>query len=157
MLFYLHYQIPLSPSLLDSQFAISRKNTPTTDWNSPTAVVRENCNPLIPVLYTYVEITSATFITRLFWNAKGLSKPLPKMLPRLIISKTTMVGLIPGSVMCHIFRNLPAPSTAAASYSSGLIPGNGCQIYDGIPSEALPYADTDIGSNPVRRVIQEGN
>ena len=47
-----HYQIPLSPSFLDSQLAISRKNTPTTDWNRPTAVVRENCRPLIPVLYT---------------------------------------------------------------------------------------------------------
>jgi hypothetical protein len=38
----LPYHIPLSPSLREMKFAISRKNTPTIDWKRPTAVVSEN-------------------------------------------------------------------------------------------------------------------
>ncbi|MOA47977.1 hypothetical protein D3C78_1706570 [compost metagenome] len=42
--------------------------------------------------------------------------------PILIISKIIMVGLMPGKVICQIFRMRLAPSTSAASYKSLLIP-----------------------------------
>ena len=41
--------------------------------------------------------------------------------PILMIKITKMVELIPGSVMCHILANLPAPSTDADSYNSLLM------------------------------------
>ena len=108
--------------LRENQLARTRNITLATDWNKPTAVVSENCSPLIPFLYTKVDITSACLSTALFCNAKGLSKFDPSTLPRASIKSTTMVGLMEGSVMFHIFCHLLAPSTEAASYSSGEIP-----------------------------------
>ena len=116
------YQMPRSPILREIQLASNRKNTQTMDWKKPIAVVNENLRPKIPFLYTKVDNTSATSITRLFCNANGRSKPLPKILPRFIINKITIVDLIPGNVMCHISFHLPAPSTRAASYISWSTP-----------------------------------
>ncbi len=44
-------------------------------------------------------------------------KPLIDMM-----SMMTTVGMMPGSVTCHVHWSLLAPSTLAASYSSGLMP-----------------------------------
>jgi hypothetical protein len=42
------YHIPRSPNFFASEFAPKRKITLIADWNNPTAVVSENCNPFIP-------------------------------------------------------------------------------------------------------------
>ena len=95
---------------------------PTTDWKNPTAVAVENLPERRPTLYTKVLITSLTSVTKWLPIAYGLSNPIWVILPTLSISNIIIVGLIQGKVICHIFLNLPAPSTVAASYSSGFIP-----------------------------------
>ena len=69
-----------------------------------------------------MEMTWDTSVTSLLLRARGRSNSEPRMRPRFMIKRVMMVGLRPGSVTCQMRLKRPAPSTAAASYSSGLMP-----------------------------------
>jgi hypothetical protein len=56
-----------------------------------------------------------------FLSVYGRSNSEPSIRPRFIIKRTMIVALRLGRVMYQIFHHRPAPSTAAASYSSGLM------------------------------------
>ncbi|MNC78084.1 hypothetical protein D3C75_1302130 [compost metagenome] len=67
-------------------------------------------------------MTSEYSLTREFPMTKGRSKPMDTILPIWRISKILMVGLMPGSVICHILRIREQPSISEASYNSLLMP-----------------------------------
>ena len=109
------YHRLVSPTRLAIAFTITMRIKLITELNTPTAVDRLNWPLIRPILYTYVEIISLVSRLRLFYIRYTFSAPTLITLPRLMISRTSMVGRSSIRSMCQIRRQMDAPSTMAAS------------------------------------------